>query len=147
MLSRWVSLLFISATVLYWCVFLGFREPAFRILYSGKYMEVAYLLPAIALGSIFWSGFVGPANALRAMESPASVFVAVCCASGVAIGLGVPATWFWGLRGAVWVMAVSQGFGFVAAAILLRRRVRHPSTLGPRRDLESTPPVPTDSIS
>lgn len=146
-LSRWVSLLFISATVLYWCVFLGFREPAFRILYSGKYMEVAYLLPAIALGSIFWSGFVGPANALRAMESPASVFVAVCCASGVAIAIGVPATWFWGLRGAVWVMAISQSCGFMAAAILLRRRVRQPSRPGPAADLEATPPVTTDPIS
>ena len=144
MLSRWVSLLFISATVLYWCVFLGFRDPAFRILYSGKYMEVAYLLPAIALGSIFWSGFVGPANALRAMESPASVFVAVCCASGVAIAAGVPASWFWGLRGAVWVMAASQGFGFVAAAILLRRRVQQHAEIDSAAEVPTLPP---DSIS
>jgi O-antigen/teichoic acid export membrane protein len=146
-LSRWVGLLFISAAVLYWSVFLGFREPVFRILYSGKYMEVAYLLPAIALGSIFWSGFVGPANALRAMESPASVFVAVCCASVVAVAVGIPATWHWGLKGAVWSMAAAQGLGFVAAVILLRRRLRHPSALGPSGDLETMPPIPTDSVS
>jgi O-antigen/teichoic acid export membrane protein len=146
-LSRRVSLLFISAAVVYWSVLLVFREPVFRVLYSGKYLEVAYLLPAIALGSIFWSGFVGPANALRAMESPASVFVAVCCASAVAIVAGVPATWFWGLKGAVWVMAVSQGVGFIAASILLRRRLLHRAALASSTDLEPTPPVPFDSIS
>jgi O-antigen/teichoic acid export membrane protein len=145
-LSRRVSLLFVSAAIVYWSVFLVFREPAFRILYSGKYLEVAYLLPAIALGSIFWSGFVGPANALRAMESPASVFVAVCCASAVAIVAGVPATWFWGLKGAVWVMAISQGVGFIAASILLRRRLLQRAAPASSADLEPTPPLPFDSI-
>jgi O-antigen/teichoic acid export membrane protein len=143
-LSRRVSWGFMCATVAYWSVLLVFKEPAFRILYSGRYTGVAYLLPAIALGSIFWSGFVGPANALRAMESPASVFIAVCFASAISVAIGVPATRLLGLKGAVWAMTVSQALGFLAAVVLLRRRVHGSSRLVPVLDLATTTQVESD---
>jgi len=141
-LSRQVTLVFMSGTVAYWCALLLFRGPAFHLLYSGRYMGVAYLLPVMALGSIFWSGFVGPANALRAMESPVSVFFAVAMASAAAVIVGVPSTRLLGLKGAVWAMTVSQGVGFVAAAVLLRRRLRRRSGL---LEFEATPQLPPDS--
>lgn len=143
-LSRRITLAFMGGTLFYWSAVLLFRDSAFRLLYSGRYSQVAYLLPVVALGSILWSGFVGPANALRAMESPMSVFVAVACASVAAIGVGIPLTHLLGLHGAVWAMSVSQGIGFVVAFTLLRRNVRVYSSFGP---LEATRAFTSDSNS
>ena len=56
----------------------------------------------LALGSLFWSASYGPAIALRAMESPASVFVAYFATTLISLAVGIPATRFFGLSGAVW---------------------------------------------
>jgi O-antigen/teichoic acid export membrane protein len=137
-LSRQVSLVFMSGTAVYWCLLFLFRNSAFHALYSGRYAGVMYLIPVLALGSTFWSGFVGPANALRAMESPMSVFYAVVFASAAAIVIGVPCTRFLGLKGAIWAMTASQGIGFVAANLLLRRRVHKDSR---PLDFQGTPEI------
>jgi O-antigen/teichoic acid export membrane protein len=119
-----ITLLYVSGAVAYWALLLSFKGPAFRTLYSGRYMEVAYLLPVVALGSVFSSAFFGSGTALRAMESPASVFTAVCISNCISLAIGVPATRVLGVRGAVWSMALSEALALVMVVVLLRRKVR-----------------------
>jgi O-antigen/teichoic acid export membrane protein len=121
---RRISLLCVSGALVYWTLLLLFRGPIFQFLYSGKYTEVAYLLPVAAVGSVAGSAFFGPATVLRAMHSPASVFGAALGSSCVALLIGVPATKFLGIKGAVWSMALADSLTFVIALVLLRRKVR-----------------------
>ncbi len=130
-LARRITWLSVSGAVAYWAPLVLLKEPAFRLLYSGRYTEVAYLLPIVALGSVSWSAFFGPATALRAMESPASVFTVVCVSSCISLAIGVPATRALGVRGAVWAMALSEALAFVVAVVLLRRKVRRASDAAP----------------
>jgi O-antigen/teichoic acid export membrane protein len=121
---RRMTLLFASCAALYWASLLLFQGTAFRILYSGRYMEVTYLLPVVALASVAGSAFFGPSIVLRSMESPSSIFAAVSVSSCVSIAIGVPLTHAWGLAGAVWSIVLSETLAFVAAVVLLRRKTR-----------------------
>jgi len=122
-----LTLASIVGAVLYWAVIIPLHTPIFRILYSGRYMEVAYLLPALALGQVFWSATFGPSLALRAMESPASVFVALGVATLGSLVIGVPATWAFGLKGAIWGSNAADVFSFVALWVVLQRKLAQPS--------------------
>jgi len=117
----------IVGAVLYWAVIIPLHTPIFHILYSGRYMEVAYLLPALALGQIFWSATFGPSLALRAMESPASVFVALGVATLASLVVGVPTTWAFGLKGAIWGSNAADVFSFIALWVVLQRKLAHGS--------------------
>ena len=123
-LLRQQTLLSISYTIPYWIVLLLFQKPIFRMLYSGRYTEVVYLMPVVALACVFGSAFFGPANVLRVMESPGLVFAAVSISSCVAVAIGVPMTWALGIKGAVWGMALSEALALAAAVVLLRRKTR-----------------------
>jgi O-antigen/teichoic acid export membrane protein len=107
----------------YWATILLLRHPLFHFLYSGRYSEVAHLLPAVAFGSVIWSACFGPATALRAMESPASVFVAYALATFLSLLIGVPASWAFGVTGAVWGSNLADVLSFVIVFIVLRRKV------------------------
>ncbi len=128
---RRMTMLCVFCAIPYWIVLLAFEGPAFRILYSGRYTEVAYLLPAVALTSVFGSAFFGPSIVLRSMESPASVFAAVFASSCISVAIGIPATWALGVRGAVWSMALSEALAFVAAVVLLQRKARMSADTAP----------------
>jgi O-antigen/teichoic acid export membrane protein len=110
--------------VLYWAIIIPLQKPIFHVLYSGRYMDVAYLLPALALGQIFWSATFGPGLALRAMESPKSVFVGLATATIVSVLVGVPATWFFGLKGAIWGSNLADVLSFIALIVVLQRKLR-----------------------
>lgn len=125
LLAGRITFLYVSGAVAYWALLLLFEKPAFRALYSGRYVEVAYLLPVVALGSVFCSAFFGSATALRAMESPASVFTAVTISNCISLAIGVPVTRALGVRGAVWSIALSEALAFVMVVVLLRRKVRN----------------------
>lgn len=118
-----ITLLFGGGTLFYWIVVILLQQPAFSLLYGGKYTEVIPLLPVVALGSIFDNAFFGPAIILRAMESPKSVFAALLAAASLSILLGVPATWALGIKGAVWAQSLSAVIAFVVAVALLRRKM------------------------
>jgi len=124
-----ITLLCVSGAIAYWLVAVLFEQRAFHLFYSGGYMEVAHLVPVVALGSIFETAFFGPAIVLRAMESPKSVFAALCASSLVSLLVGVPATWAFGVTGAVWAMTLSAGVGLIVAVVLLRRKVHSPTAL------------------
>jgi O-antigen/teichoic acid export membrane protein len=121
---RRMTLLCVSCAVPYWIVLLLFQGPAFRMLYSGRYTEVDYLLPVVALASVAGSAFFGPSIVLRSMEAPRLIFAAVTVSSCVSVAIGVPLTWAWGVGGAVWSIVLSETLAFVAAVVLLRRKVR-----------------------
>jgi len=107
----------------YWATILILRHPLFHFLYSGRYSEVAHLLPAVAFGSIIWSACFGPATALRAMESPASVFAAYALATFLSLLIGIPASWAFGVTGAVWGSNLADVLSWVIVFIVLRRKI------------------------
>jgi len=119
---RRMTLLCIACAIPYWGVLIAFEKPAFRLLYSGRYMEVAYLMPVVALASIAGSAFFGPSIVLRSLEAPKLVFAAVSVSSCAAIAVGIPLTHEFGVSGAVWSIVISEALAFVAAVVLLRRK-------------------------
>jgi len=129
--ARRITFLCISSAVLYWAILLLLHGPIFRVLYSGRYTEVEYLMPVVALASVSGSAFFGPATMLRAMESPASVFAAVSVASVVSLIVGIPATKMLGVQGAVWGMAIAETIAFVVVTVLLRRKLRQTPVTAP----------------
>ena len=122
-LARRLTLLSVCGATAYWAIIIPLHKPVFHILYSGRYMEVAYLLPALALGQIFWSATFGPSVALRAMESPASVFVALAFATLASLLVGVPATYAFGLKGAIWGSNIADVLSFVALLFVLQSKL------------------------
>jgi O-antigen/teichoic acid export membrane protein len=118
-----LTLVSVIGAIIYWSIIIPLHKPVFQILYSGRYMEVAYLLPLLALGQIFWSAAYGPSIALRAMESPASVFVAFASATVASLLVGVPATWFYGLQGAIWGSNIADILSLVAVVLVLRHKL------------------------
>jgi O-antigen/teichoic acid export membrane protein len=123
LLGTRLTLLSVAGAIAYWAVIIPLHKPIFHILYSGRYMEVAYLLPALALGQIFWSATFGPGLALRAMESPRSVFVGLAAATAASVLVGVPATWAFGLKGAIWGSNLADFLSFGALVYVLKRKL------------------------
>lgn len=124
-----LTLASIIGAVMYWAVIIPLHKPIFHIMYSDRYLDVAYLLPALALGQVFWSATFGPSLALRAMESPASVFAALGVATLASLVVGVPATWAFGLKGAIWGSNAADVFSFVALWWVLQRKLAQGSTI------------------
>jgi len=124
---RRMTFLCVACAVPYWVLLLLFRGPAFHLLYSGRYTEVAYLLPVVALASVAGSAFFGPSIVLRSLESPGLVFAAVTVSSVIAVAVGIPLTWALGLSGAVWSIALSETLAFVTAVVMVRRKGRKTS--------------------
>lgn len=128
-LGRRLTVLSFVGAILYWAIIIPLHKPIFQVLYSGRYMEVVYLLPALALGQIFWSATFGPQVALRAMESPASVFVALGVATTASLVIGIPLTWAFGLKGAIWGSNLADIFSFVALMMVLRYKLAAPGSV------------------
>jgi O-antigen/teichoic acid export membrane protein len=118
-----LTLLSFATALVYWVAIISAKEPVLHLLYSGKYMEVAYLVPAIAIGSILWSAVCGSSIVLRAMESPASVFVAFVASSVVSLAIGIPATHAYGIVGAVWGTNLADAGALLMVLWLLRRKI------------------------
>jgi O-antigen/teichoic acid export membrane protein len=122
-LSVRMTMVTAGGAIAFWAIVLAFRGPVFHFLYSGKYMEVAYLLPVVAFGSIVWCAAFGPAICLRAMESPASVFVAFSLATVLSLIIGIPATWAFGLKGAIWGGNLADVLSLVTVTTILRLQI------------------------
>jgi len=118
-----MTLLAFGGAIAYWSIVLPFRAPIFHLMYSGKYMEVMNLLPLVAFGQIFWSAAYGPAIALRGMEAPDAVFKAFAVATVASLVVGVPATWFWGLKGAIWGSNLADVTSLIMVFAMVRRRL------------------------
>ncbi len=126
-----MTLLCVVCAIPYWIALLTLRGPVFQMLYSGRYTEVSHLLPIVALASIAGSAFFGPSIVLRALEAPRLIFAAVTVSSVLALILGIPLIRAWGVRGAVWSIALSEALAFVASVAFLRRKASEYLEPGP----------------
>lgn len=122
-LTRKLALLFVAGALAYWAVLIPLRRPVFNLLYAGKYMDSASLLPLFAAETIIWSAALGPAIVLRAMEYPRSLFFANGAASIVALVFGIPATRYFGLHGVIWSMVAANVLYVAVAFVMLQRKV------------------------
>ena len=118
-----LTLLFVGGALVYWAFVIPLRLSIFRLLYAGKYIDSSYLVPFFAIETIVWSASMGPAILLRAMESPRSLFWANGAASLVAVLFGIPATRYYGLRGAVSSMILANVLYSGVAFLLHQRKV------------------------
>ena len=121
-LVRRITMLFVAGAVVYWGLLIPFKGIAFHVLYGGKYMEVAPLIPYVAIGTTMWSAAFGPAILLRAIESPDSIFYARVVASVLSLVVGVPATKMFGLWGVVASVIVANIAAFVISMYILQRK-------------------------
>jgi O-antigen/teichoic acid export membrane protein len=122
-LTRNITFLYVGGAILYWLAVIPLKGPVFHLLYRGKYLEVSYLLPYVAVETVLWSAAFGPTIVLRGMESPDSVFYARCAASVLSLALGVPLTMIYGLWGCVLGIMLSQAAALLFAVFLLRRKI------------------------
>lgn len=120
-LAAKLAVIYAGGTVMYWLIIVLFRGPIVSHLYAGKYMEVTGLLPWLALGSILRISATSQAVILRSMHAPALVFVAYIAAGIVAVLVGVPCTWMFGLHGAVFTMVLSSAVALGVASLMVRR--------------------------
>jgi O-antigen/teichoic acid export membrane protein len=123
-LARYFGIALTLGAVAYWALLLPFGPQLFHFLYAGKYADVVNLLPMVGLGCILSAAAVGPIVILRALESPASVFWAQLCSTITCVVFGVPMTRAFGLRGAVWGLALSSAVALVMCIYLLIRRMK-----------------------
>ncbi len=121
-LVRRITILFVAGAVAYWSVVIPFKANVFHLLYGGKYLEVAPLLPYVALGTTLWSAAFGPAIMLRAIESPDSIFYARIVASVLSLIVGVPATRAFGLWGVMCSIVVANLAALVISLYILQRK-------------------------
>ena len=113
--------LFAGGAIVYWMIIIFLKQQVFSALYGGKYLAAAGLLPWIAVGSIFGSALGGPSIALKAMQSPSSLFKASAFSCAASLAIGIPAAYFFGLRGVMLGLVLATLFPFVATVLLLYR--------------------------
>jgi O-antigen/teichoic acid export membrane protein len=115
-----LTALYGGGAILYWVTVVAWRGQLVRLLYAGRYADVAYLMPWVAVGSILRLSATAQAVTLRAMQAPALVFVAYSGSCLAALLVGVPCAWAFGLRGAVIAFALSNGVALVVALIMVQ---------------------------
>jgi O-antigen/teichoic acid export membrane protein len=122
-----LSGIYVIGTSFYWVVLLLVRGPVVHHLYGGRYNQIVALLPWLAVGSIVRIAATAQAIVLRAMRAPSLVFVAYCAACVVSIVFGVPATRWYGLRGAVMGWVLSSATALVGAILIVRYKSNSPN--------------------
>lgn len=117
-----ITSFFALGTALYWVPVVLYRVPLLQFLYAGHYSQIGKLVPWIALSSFMTGVALGPTIALRAMRSPSIVSYIYFISSAVALLLGIPATSFFGISGAVICNLLSSITAAVVAWIMLVRQ-------------------------
>jgi len=114
---------------------LGLRHQLFQLLYAGKYTSLISLLPWMAFSSVLSTVIFALVIALRAMRSPASVFYASAASGVIALAIGIPATWLWGVAGVIFSFIISNVATLIATWLLMRRGIEATEIASPE-DLE-----------
>jgi O-antigen/teichoic acid export membrane protein len=117
-----ITLLFVFGAIAYWAVMIPLRGIVFRLLYGGRYLEVASMIPYVAVGSMLWCAAFGPAILLRAVESPDSIFYARIVSSILSLAVGIPATRAFGLWGVVASIIVANLAALIISVVILLRK-------------------------
>jgi O-antigen/teichoic acid export membrane protein len=121
---RWFIPLYSGGTAVYWALFLLFKHPIVHFLYAGKYVQVEYLIPWVALASVLRVATVAQMVALKAIQAPFLVFIAFVISDIISLLVGIPAIWAFGLDGAICAYVLSGAGSLIAGIILLRRAAR-----------------------
>ena len=95
-------------------VLLLFGDTVFRLVYGGKFMEVAWLLPWAAIAQVIATPINGFDMGLRALRSPAMVFTTSAAGATASTGLYIIGTRLYGLPGTI---AASIGAGAIYTTI------------------------------
>jgi len=132
-LSHRLIALYAGGTALYFAIVIVFGPTLLRLLYQGKYMGVAGLLPWLGLAMVFRIGATAQALMLRAIQSPSLVFGAYGASTLVAVIAGIPATKLFGLQGAIATTIAVGATALLVSSLLLRNRLR---TIEPRGELQ-----------
>jgi O-antigen/teichoic acid export membrane protein len=103
-----------------------FRGSVLHLFYAGRYSEISAFIPIVAISSIFQTCINGPGIGLRANEMPICVFYAYLVSSVITVGVGVVATRFFGVEGAVFTMLGANMAAFLVAQTMLSRNARAP---------------------
>jgi O-antigen/teichoic acid export membrane protein len=119
-LSWHLTRLYAGGAVAYWIAFLLLEHPIVQFLYVGKYHEVEYLVPWVALGSVFRIATVVQMISLKAMQSPLHSFLAFALSDVVACLVGIPAIWAFALQGAICTYILSGAISLTAGFVLRR---------------------------
>jgi O-antigen/teichoic acid export membrane protein len=123
-LSQRLVALYAGGTAIYFAATVAMGQPLIHLLYKGKYMSVAALLPWLGLAMVFRIGATAQAVVLRAVQSPSLVFIAYGAAMVIAVFAGVPATRAFGLQGAIITTVAVGATALLVSSILLRNRLR-----------------------
>jgi O-antigen/teichoic acid export membrane protein len=120
--SIWsITALATALALAYWGVFLAAAPFAVHMLYSGKYLNLTYLIPPMALASLTWSFCVGPIIGFRVCGRPSQVFAVNIVMNGAAVLLGLPLLFLYGPFDAMASLAVSGMCSALLALFLLRK--------------------------
>jgi O-antigen/teichoic acid export membrane protein len=119
-----VTLTYLGAGILYLVLLTVLRVPVLRLLYGGKFLESAYLVPWVCCGAILTVLSYAPSMGLRAIQSPSSIFLAYCVAAAVSVFVGTAAIWLYGLGGAIGSFVISGTSVLLVAGGLYVRKVR-----------------------
>ena len=131
----------------YWLFVCMFSGQLVQFLYAGRYTQIIPLLPWVAVSSIIGGALLGPTIVIRAMQSPAPVCWIYLCSSAVAAGVGTPAIWAWGMRGAVVALVLSSLAALVSGYLILRGRVRTQQSRGTFKEPVIAEPASLSSSS
>jgi O-antigen/teichoic acid export membrane protein len=121
---RTIALLLLGGSLVNLAIMTLFHGPIFRLLYGGKFMEYAHLVPLVALGLVFYAGYQAYCGGSRALQSPASLLGAYSVSMAVSVVFGIPAVRWFGLTGILVNGAVSGFALFAMGAFLFHRKLR-----------------------
>ncbi len=113
---------FVCAAFAYWAMVIPFQRPILRLLYNGRFTNIAFLIPCLGLASILSFATLSAAISLRAMQEPSSVFIVYAVASTICLVVGVPLAMAFGLRGVVVGLNASSLGGLVTGIALVRAK-------------------------
>lgn len=126
-----ITMLHIVGASAYWGVLILSSEQVMRLLYGMRYANLRPLIPWLAIASIIRLSTEGPTIGLRAMESPASVFVVCAISSCITVLAGILLTIVFELYGTLWSMIFSNLIYSIIGFILLHRKAKKSAvTLG-----------------
>lgn len=125
--SWFLTPLYASGAVAYWIAFYFGKDTIVHFLYAGKYSQLEYLIPYVAIGSIFRIATTAQSISLKGSQLPFLAFLAWVVSDVFACIVAVPAILVFGLPGALWAYALSGVASFVAGSWLVMRTVRRAS--------------------
>jgi glycosyltransferase involved in cell wall biosynthesis len=122
-ITRMTTLAFTSFGIAYLIFLIFAGTPLMRLLYHGRYSEVAALLPLSAVPTVLLCAAEGFIISLRARMLPSTVFWGFTLAGVCSIPFGVLFTLIWGLTGALSGLSLASLI-FLGYIVLSERRWR-----------------------